>query len=97
MIVKLVLQLNGRPPREIPLKPHETVIGRQKGCAIRIAGHEISRLHCCLRLHDNKVTVRDLGSANGTFVNGQQIKGEHLLKHGDQLQLGELTFRVQYE
>jgi predicted component of type VI protein secretion system len=97
MNVKLVMYLKGVRQRDIALKQAETVIGRQKGCALRIASHEISRLHCCVRAHDGKVTVRDLGSANGTFVNNQQIKGEQLLKHGDKLQLADLTFVVEYE
>jgi pSer/pThr/pTyr-binding forkhead associated (FHA) protein len=97
MNVELVMFHKGQRQRAIPLKAKETVIGRQKGCAIRIASHEVSRLHCCLRLQDDKVTVRDLGSANGTFVNGQQVKGEQVLKHGDKLQLSDLTFVVEYE
>jgi predicted component of type VI protein secretion system len=96
MNVKLVMYLKGQRQREIALKGTETVLGRQKGCAIRIASHEISRLHCCVRVHDGRVTVRDLGSANGTFVNNQQIKGEHLLRHGDKLQLADLTFVIEY-
>jgi predicted component of type VI protein secretion system len=97
MNVALVMFHKGQRQRALPLKAKETVIGRQKGCGIRIASHEVSRLHCCLRLHDDKVTVRDLGSANGTFLNGQQVKGEQVVKHGDKLQLSDLTFVVEYE
>jgi pSer/pThr/pTyr-binding forkhead associated (FHA) protein len=97
MHAKLVMLQKEQRTREIPLKGKEIVLGRQKGCSIRIASHEISRLHCCLRVKDQKVSIRDLGSANGTFVNGQQVKGERLLLHGDRIQLGELVFLVEYE
>jgi pSer/pThr/pTyr-binding forkhead associated (FHA) protein len=97
MHAKLVMLQKEQRTREIPLKGKEIVLGRQKGCSIRIASHEISRLHCCLRVKDQKVSIRDLGSANGTFVNGQQVKGERLLLHGDRIQLGDLVFLVEYE
>jgi predicted component of type VI protein secretion system len=54
----------------------------------------ISRSHCKLSLHDGEVQVEDLGSSNGTFVNGRKISGPTPLRHDDVLSFGPLQFRV---
>jgi len=63
------------------------VIGRGTSCAVQLHDTEVSREHAELKRRGNVFLVRDLGSSNGTFVNGRQIK-EHELASGDQLQLG---------
>jgi signal transduction histidine kinase len=62
-------------------------IGRGASCAVQLHDTEVSREHAELRRRGNTVLIRDLGSSNGTFVNGKQVK-EHELASGDQLQLG---------
>jgi pSer/pThr/pTyr-binding forkhead associated (FHA) protein len=52
----------------------------------------ISRQHCLLRVHGHDVHVRDLGSTNGTLVNGKLLVEECVLAPGDTLQLGGLVF-----
>jgi signal transduction histidine kinase len=64
-----------------------TIIGRGTTSAVQLHDTEVSREHAELRRRDNVVVIRDLGSSNGTFVNGRQIK-EQELASGDQLQLG---------
>ena len=54
----------------------------------------ISRTHCKLSLNDGEVLVEDLGSSNGTFVNGKKISGPTPLRHDDLLSFGPLQFRV---
>ncbi len=73
----------------------ELILGRQRGCGLRVAAHEISRQHCRIRVHGKQVTVLDLGSANGTFVNGRLVQGEQLLTPGDHLQIGPVTFLLE--
>jgi signal transduction histidine kinase len=63
------------------------VIGRGTSCSVQLHDTEVSREHAELKRRGNVFQVRDLGSSNGTFVNGRQIK-EHELASGDQLQLG---------
>jgi predicted component of type VI protein secretion system len=74
--------------------PH-TVIGRRQDCALRIPSSEVSRRHCLLKIERSEVTVEDLESVNGTFLNGQRIKAKERLRHGDRLQIGPARFIVE--
>ncbi len=93
MNVVLVMFKDGER-RDFPLKEAKTVLGRRQDCHLRIPMKDISRQHCALLLSSDKVVAKDLGSANGTFVNGKRI-AELELKAGDRLRVGPLTFIVQ--
>ena len=71
-----------------------TTIGRHDDCLIRIKSSQVSRRHCELYEVADKLTIRDLGSSNGTFVNGKKVSGQQTLKHGDELTVGAVTLRV---
>jgi predicted component of type VI protein secretion system len=71
-----------------------TSLGRHDDCIIRIKSSQVSRRHCELFDTDGKLMVRDLGSANGTFVNGKRVMGQQPLKVGDELTVGAVTLRV---
>src|SRR5271168_2041384 len=71
-----------------------TTIGRHDDCLIRIKSSQVSRRHCELYEVADKLTLRDLGSSNGTFVNGKKVSGQQTLKHGDELTVGAVTLRV---
>ena len=71
-----------------------TSLGRHDDCIIRIKSSQVSRRHCEIHDVDGKLTVRDLGSSNGTFVNGQRVLGQQPLKVGDELTVGSVTLRV---
>jgi pSer/pThr/pTyr-binding forkhead associated (FHA) protein len=71
-----------------------TSLGRGGDCFIRIKSSQVSRKHCELLEVGDKLSVRDLGSSNGTFVNGQRVAGQQVLKPGDELTLGGVTLRV---
>ncbi len=86
----------------------EAVIGRSALCSLRLDDPSVSRRHCLLDVAGEWAWVRDLGSLNGTFVNGQDI-GRHLchaetdepavggfkrLRDGDELRIGLHAFRV---
>jgi pSer/pThr/pTyr-binding forkhead associated (FHA) protein len=96
MDVKLVLHQGRSKRREITLNGTDIVLGRRSDCGVRIAARAISRQHCRIRIRGEQVTVRDLGSANGTYVNGQLITDEYALMPGDRLQLGPVVFTVEY-
>jgi pSer/pThr/pTyr-binding forkhead associated (FHA) protein len=71
-----------------------TSIGRHDDCQIRIKSSQVSRRHCELFEAGGKLAIRDLGSSNGTFVNGKKITGQQVLKPGDELTVGTVTLRV---
>jgi pSer/pThr/pTyr-binding forkhead associated (FHA) protein len=77
--------------RVFPLVAGLTVIGRRPDCDLRIPLMEVSRRHCQLDSHGGLFTLRDLGSSNGTYVNGEKIE-EAQLRPGDHIQVGPLTF-----
>lgn len=69
-------------------------IGRE-GCDINLPDPEASRRHAVVREVDGGLAIEDLGSTNGTLVNGQRIRGITPLKAGDLLQIGNTKLRVQ--
>jgi pSer/pThr/pTyr-binding forkhead associated (FHA) protein len=69
------------------------ILGRSNECDIVLSVTHLSRKHAELSVIGNKLVVRDLDSANGTFVNGKRIKEETLQK-GDELRLDTLSFTV---
>lgn len=82
--------------REFPLVQPRTVVGRKNECGLRIPTGDVSREHCELTLSDAELTVRDLGSSNGTYVNGKRV-AQSPLKAGDKLSVGPVTFVVQVD
>jgi pSer/pThr/pTyr-binding forkhead associated (FHA) protein len=71
------------------------VLGRGQSVDIPVIDQFASRSHCELALHDGGLRIRDLGSGNGTFVNGEQTI-EACLKCGDTFTVGVSTFRIQF-
>jgi len=96
MDVKLVVQKSGSP-QAFHMRGPEMIIGRQKGCGVRIPSGSVSRQHCLLSVHDDLLRVEDLSSANGTLVNGRRIGRRELLRPGDKLRVGPITFVVHYQ
>lgn len=72
----------------------EVIIGRDESAKIRIGSGEVSRQHCLLKASGQQLTVRDLESSNGTFVNGRPIRSETSIGPGDSVTVGPMTFRV---
>jgi pSer/pThr/pTyr-binding forkhead associated (FHA) protein len=97
MEVKLVVEKGQTRTRVVRLNALDTLVGRQRGCDMRIPSAEVSRRHCLLRIEDGYLSVEDLQSANGTFVNGVPIQERTVIRPGDQLEIGPITFVVEYE
>jgi predicted component of type VI protein secretion system len=94
MKVQLVV-VRGKPEgKVIPLVGPNFKIGRGETCHLRPNSEQVSREHAEFTLEGNTVNVRDLGSRNGTLVNGKALTAEYRLKHGDLVQVGPLTFAV---
>ena len=71
------------------------LIGREKDCQLRLDSKSVSPHHCVLLLDDYTLRIRDLGSKNGTIVNGDRI-GTHeaILLHDDKVSIDQLTFHI---
>lgn len=76
----------------------DAVIGRGADCNLRLASGQISRKHCQIIVRDDLVAIMDLGSSNGTFLNGQQLTANEQTKlnSGDELSIGSVEFLVEY-
>jgi pSer/pThr/pTyr-binding forkhead associated (FHA) protein len=97
MEVKLVIERGRTRTSVVRLVSPETFVGRQRGCAVRIPSAEVSRRHCVLRLENGYLTVQDLGSVNGTFLNGMRVVNREVVRPGDHLEIGPVRFVVEYE
>ena len=78
----------------IPLAKSRFLIGRGEDCQLRPASEQISRHHCVFSTDEFTVRLRDLGSTSGTFVNGEQLHGEVVLKDGDTIPLVYILSRA---
>jgi pSer/pThr/pTyr-binding forkhead associated (FHA) protein len=79
---------------KIAIKKDRFLIGRSPKCHLTAGSTAISRQHCAIMRSDSKVSVEDLGSRNGTLINGEKIVGAVELSSGDELAVGPLKFMV---
>jgi pSer/pThr/pTyr-binding forkhead associated (FHA) protein len=92
--VKLVVVQGKNEGKTIPLPGPMFRIGRGETCHLRPNSERVSREHAEFRISDDEVAVRDLGSRNGTLVNGKAITEPCVLNDRDLVQVGPLTFSV---
>lgn len=78
----------------IPLNRRKFLIGREQDCQLRPNSEMVSRHHCVFSVDDFSVRLRDLGSTNGTLVNGERIRRETVLNSGDRILIGNLDFEL---
>lgn len=80
----------------IPLDKAVLLFGRHPDCDVVLSqSAKISRKHCCIMHVNANCVLRDLGSTNGVHLNGQRVKRTAVLKHGDQLAIGDIIFKVE--
>lgn len=93
MQVTLVMFKADGTRRDFPLQKSRTVVGRVSSCDLRIPLTSVSRKHCEIVIEGDTITVRDLGSSNGTFLNNARIQ-EATASAGDELVIGPVVFTV---
>jgi pSer/pThr/pTyr-binding forkhead associated (FHA) protein len=86
-----LIPLDGGPPIEI--EKELTVVGRKEDCDLRLEHKSVSKMHCVIVKTDGLLFLRDLGSTNGTRVNGQRVRRAALLPN-DQISIASYKFRV---
>ncbi len=89
--------LDGNEPGQIfPIEKPETIIGR-RGCDVNLDDPEISRQHVSTQVHGDGATLQDLGSTNGTYVQGARVM-EAQLQDNSEFRLGthQLVFRITF-
>lgn len=94
MEAKLIVATGKSAGRAIVLKRATLLIGRAEECDVRPLSEEVSRRHCQVLKEADHVAVEDLGSRNGTFVNGKRIESKTVLHDGDRLRVGSLEVTV---
>jgi pSer/pThr/pTyr-binding forkhead associated (FHA) protein len=79
---------------EFPLRPHrEIIIGRSSELDMVLVEDMVSRKHAKITTDDKAVTIQDLGSTNGTFVNGEKVRKVEL-KDGDRILIGTSIIKL---
>jgi pSer/pThr/pTyr-binding forkhead associated (FHA) protein len=96
MEVKLLIKKGSDGPSQVCLNTPDTLVGRQKGCKLRIPSETVSRRHCRLLFENERLYAEDLNSSNGTFVNGVRIHGRQVVLPGDQIEIGPVVFVANY-
>src|SRR3989338_1156242 len=71
----------------------ETIIGRKEDTDIQVEEENVSREHAKIKVHNNKVTIEDLQSTNGTFINTKRLKEAVMLKEGDLILVGNTIIK----
>ncbi len=65
----------------------DLILGRDEACEVLIPDRQVSRYHARIEMKDENVYLEDLGSKNGTYINGEAVQGERLLQDGDVIQI----------
>ena len=89
-MARLVLTSDNGEQQDVAIESDETTIGRSSANDVVIDDPAASSRHCVLERRDNRYVLRDLGSTNGTFVNGEPVS-EANLGNGDIFNVGAMT------
>ena len=82
--------------KQVPLEKGTVILGRGQDADIRLDDELVSRRHCAVTFDGLDVTVKDLGSTNGTFVDGSPIAESKLEDH-NRLQIGKMVLKVDFK
>lgn len=93
MIRVQVFHPDGQPVMR-SFSKNEVLIGRKPSNDIILAGHDVSGTHACLQVENGRVTLVDLGSTNGTFVNSERVQVSAQLSPADEIKISVFTLHV---
>lgn len=88
--MRLTVYFPDGSPRTHDFVGHDISIGRLSDNDVQLEEGSVSSRHAQIAIEESAVILRDLGSTNGTFLNGEQIVGEHPLKEGDEIYFGSV-------
>ena len=88
-------RLSGEEVHDLALG--KLTLGRSRKCDVSVSDPSVSRKHVSLTVGSGRVRLEDLGSSNGTFVNGRRVEREIELHHGDRLRLGDANLLVEIQ
>jgi hypothetical protein len=97
---QLIMRTGPTPGKIFPVEGAEVLVGRESSNGVAINDAEVSRRHARLTLHGTAYVIQDLGSTNGTFVNGERITNTQVLNPGDSVSFGEnisLSYEAAYD
>ena len=82
--------------KQIPLETGTVILGRGQDAGIRLDDELVSRKHCSITFDGKSVIVKDLGSTNGTYVDGQPVN-ELVLEPDNRLQIGKMVLKIDFK
>jgi predicted component of type VI protein secretion system len=97
MNASLVLLKKNGSHKAFPLPSNVTVVGRRHDCDLRIPLPTVSRRHFQISQNTESLKIRDLDSKGGTFINGERVNGDTVIKAGDYIRVGPVTFVCQID
>src|SRR6187551_4088455 len=83
-----ILLVSPEGQQVVELRDHNS-LGRHPSNTVQLLDKIVSKEHCIIERRPNGFTLRDLGSLNGTYINGERVVGEQDLRHGDDIALGQ--------
>ena len=93
--MSVTLTLHGaEQDQELDIQLHEFCVGRDEPCNYTIDHEGVSRFHFVIVINEERITLKDDRSRNGTYVNGRWLRGELELNDGDSIQAGTARFTI---
>ena len=85
--------------REFPFERDQVLIGRDAEAKLQIPLAAVSRRHCIIEVEDDELVAKDLGSSNGTYINGERLRSKETreLSPGDLLTVGGVVFVIKID
>jgi len=95
--ISLTIQLGNGSTKVLEFNTNDPImVGSGSSSHVKLEGDDVSSLHCMLKPRDGKVYVGDLGSDDGTELNGKELKGETALEDGDVVHVGSARITVHF-
>ncbi|MFO0804629.1 MAG: FHA domain-containing protein [Gemmataceae bacterium] len=94
MIVRIRMQNSKQAGASLQVLKSPYLIGRHADCDLKIGSPRVSVHHCAILIHGPQVSVKDLGSTNGTRINGEPVHVERELRNGDVIWVGPALIEV---